>query len=78
MLHILKTAAIQPKNLGMEWANKYLDTTWNETRDCAWSEHDGVRYGIKISQNTEDDVLYEILAFIRYAVSQMDRMDLES
>jgi len=62
----------------MEWANKYLDTTWNETRDRAWSGHDGVRYGIKISQNAEDDVLHEILAFIRYAVSQMDRMDLES
>jgi hypothetical protein len=78
MLHTLYTGTVQSKKAGMQWAKRSVDTKWAKLIDQAWHERDGVRFGIKIGQRAEFTQLYETLEFIKYAVSQMDTIEVQA
>ncbi len=72
MLHTLHTGAVQSKKAGALWAKEFLDPEWIDVIDRAWKEREGVRFMLKIRQRAEQTLLDETLAFIKYAVSQME------
>jgi hypothetical protein len=78
MLHTLHTGTVQSKKAGMEWAKQFIDPKWAKLIDQAWDERQGVRFGIKIGQRAELTLLYETLDFIRYAVSQIDTIEVQA
>jgi hypothetical protein len=77
MLQTLSTGTVQSKKAGMEWARKVVDNRWVLLIDQAWEERKGVRYGIKIGQRAESERLTETLEFIDYAISQIDRLEMQ-
>jgi predicted nucleotidyltransferase len=74
MLHTLHTGTVQSKKAGAKWAKEFTDPKWAKLIDQAWNEREGVRHGVKIGQRAEQTVLYETLEFIKYAIAQMDHM----
>lgn len=75
MLHTLHTGTVQSKKAGVTWAKQFLDPTWVKIIDQAWNEREGVRFGVKIGQRAESTLLYETLEFIKYAVTQIDAVE---
>ena len=75
MLHTLHTATVQSKKAGITWARQFVDPKWVKIIEQAWEEREGVRFCVKIGQRAEQALLDETLAFMQYAVSQMDRCE---
>lgn len=75
MLHTLHTGIVQSKKAGMEWAKQFVDPKWVKIIDQAWKEREGVRFGAKIGQLAESTLLYETLEFMKYAVTQIDNIN---
>ncbi len=78
MLHALHTESIQSKRAGMQWAKQFVDPSWVKLIDQAWHEREGVRFGIKIGQRAEFTLLHETQEFIKYAVSQIDTIEVQA
>jgi predicted nucleotidyltransferase len=78
MLHTLQTGTVQSKRAGMTWANQFVDPKWVKLIDQAWKEREGVRFGVKIGQRAELTLLYETLEFIKYAVKQIDNIEVQA
>jgi predicted nucleotidyltransferase len=78
MLHTLHTGTVQSKKAGMKWAKGFVDPNWVKLIDQAWKEREGVRFGVKIGQRTESSLLYETLEFMKYAVAQMDNIEVQA
>jgi len=76
MLHTLSTGTVQSKKAGVNWAKQFVDPAWVTLIDRAWHERDGVRFGVKIGQRAESQLLYKTLEFMKYAAAQVDRMRL--
>ena len=74
MLHTLHTGTVHSKKVGVEWANRFVESKWINLIDQAWHERKGVRFGIKIGQRAEQTILHETLEFIRYAITQIDNI----
>jgi hypothetical protein len=75
MLHTLHTGTVQSKKAGVKWAKQFVDPTWIKIIDQAWKEREGVRFEIKIGQRAESTLLHETLEFIKYAVAQLDNIE---
>jgi len=78
MLHTLHTGTVQSKKAGAAWAKQVTDPKWAKLIDQAWIERDGVRFGVKIGQRAETILLNETLDFVKYAVSQIDNLEVPS
>jgi hypothetical protein len=74
MLHTLHTGTVQSKKAGAKWAKEFVDPKWVKLIDRAWSEREGVRFGVKIGQRAESSLLHEALEFIKYAIEQIDNI----
>ena len=74
MLHTLKTGTVQSKLAGMNWALQNLDPKWAKFIKQAWKERKGVRHMVKIRQRALQPALEETMAFIKYAVREIDHM----
>ena len=75
MLHTLHTGTVQSKKAGMKWAKQFVEPKWVRIIDQAWKEREGVRFLVKIRQRAEPALLYETLEFMKYAVSQIDKIE---
>ncbi len=75
MLHTLHTGTVQSKKAGVIWAKQFVEPKWVRIIDQAWHEREGVRFGVKIGQRAEQTLLYETLDFIKYAVVQIDNIE---
>jgi aminoglycoside adenylyltransferase-like protein len=75
MLHTLHTGTVQSKKAGVEWAKQFVEPEWVHIIDQAWMEREGVRFLVKIRQRAEQTILYETLDFIKYAIAQMDDIE---
>jgi predicted nucleotidyltransferase len=75
MLHTLHTGTVQSKKAGAKWAKEFVDPKWVNLIDQAWNEREGVRFGVKIGQRAEASLLYETLEFIKYAIVQIDNVE---
>jgi predicted nucleotidyltransferase len=75
MLHTLHTGTVQSKKAGVKWAKQFVEPKWVKTIDQAWHEREGVRFGVKIGQRAEQTLLYETLEFMKYAVAQIDNIE---
>lgn len=75
MLHTLHTGTVQSKKAGVKWAKQFVEPKWVNIIDQAWNERAGVRFGVKIGQRAELVLLYETLEFIKYAVAQVDNIE---
>jgi predicted nucleotidyltransferase len=78
MLHTLHTGTVQSKKAGMKWAKQFGEPKWVRIIDQAWKEREGVRFLVKIRQRAEPALLYETLEFIKYAVSQIDNIEVRA
>jgi len=78
MLHTLLTGTVRSKKAGMQWAKQFVDPKWVKIIDQAWHEREGVRFMVKIRQRAEQALLYETLEFMRYAISQIDAMEVQA
>ena len=78
MLHTLQTGTVQSKKAGMTWAKQFVDAKWVKLIDQAWKEREGVRFLVKIHQRAEQTLLDETLDFIKYAVSQIDNIKVQT
>ena len=76
MLHTLDTGTVQSKKAGVQWAKQSVDPKWVKLIDQAWNEREGVRFGVKIGQPAETSLLYETLEFIKYAIAQIDTVEI--
>ncbi len=74
MLHTLHTGTVQSKKAGAKWAKEFVGPRWIKIIDQAWTEREGVRFGVKIGQQAETSLLYETLEFIKYAIAQTDNI----
>ena len=70
MLHTLYTGEVQSKKAGARWAQHFVDLDWRALIGRAWNDREGVRFGEKIGQKADEELLYETLAFIKYVVAQ--------
>ena len=77
MYHTLHTGTVQSKKAGAAWAKKIVDPIWIKLIDQAWNEREGVRFGVKIGQRAEVNLLYETLEFIEYVVAQIDTIEIQ-
>ena len=75
MLHTLHTGTVQSKNAGAKWAKQFVEPKWVNIIDQAWHEREGVRFLAKIHQRAELTSLHETLDFIKYAVAQIDNIE---
>jgi len=75
MLHTLHTGTVQSKKAGVKWAKQFVEPKWVNIINQAWNEREGVRFLVKIRQRAELTLLYETLDFIKYAVSQIDNIE---
>ena len=71
MLHTLHTGEVQSKKAVAKWALQSVDPEWRAFIDRAWYDREGVRFGVKIGQRADEELLYDTLEFIKYAVSQI-------
>lgn len=71
MLHTLHTGEVQSKKAGAKWAQQFVAPEWRKLIDQAWCDREGVRFGVKIGQRTDEKLLYETLEFVKYAVAQI-------
>ena len=72
MLHTLHTGEVQSKKAGAEWAKEYVEPKWRKLIDRAWDDREGVRFGVKIGQRADEQLLEETLEFVQYAVARVD------
>ncbi len=72
MLHTLHTGTVQSKKAGAKWAKQFVEPKWINIIDQAWKERQGVRFLVKIRQRAKQALLDETLAFMKYAVGQID------
>jgi len=75
ILHTLHTGEVQSKKAGAIWAQQAVDPTWRNFIERAWADREGVRFGAKIGQRADEKLLGETLAFIEYAIAQMENED---
>jgi hypothetical protein len=74
MLHTLHTGTVQSKRAGAEWAKQFVEPKWVKLIDQAWTEREGVRFGVKIGQRAESKALHETLEYMEYAIAQIDNV----
>ena len=74
MLHTLQTGTVQSKKAGVMWARQFVDPKWIKIIEQAWNEREGVRFGVKIGQRAEATLLDETIAFMKYAIAQIDNI----
>ena len=72
MLHTLHTGEVQSKKAGAEWGKEYVEPKWRKLIDRAWDDREGVRFGVKIGQRADEQLLEETLEFVQYAVARVD------
>lgn len=78
MLHTLHTGTVQSKKAAVKWAKQFVEPKWVKLIDGAWDEREGVRFGVKIGQRAELSLLYETLEFMKYAVAQIDWIEVRA
>ena len=69
MLHTWQTGTVQSKLSAVRWAEQSLDPTWRELIRKAWTERIGVRFGEKVRQPAETNLVDETVRFLAYAHS---------
>ena len=77
MLHTIHTGTVQSKRAGAAWAKQFVDPKWGKLIDQAWNEREGVRFMVKIHQRAEQTLLDETLEFMKYAVAQIDNIQVQ-
>jgi predicted nucleotidyltransferase len=72
ILHTLDTGTVQSKKAGAKWTKQHVDLKWANLIDQAWNDREGVRFGVKIGQRADVELLNETLEFMKYAVTQIE------
>jgi predicted nucleotidyltransferase len=75
MLHTLHTGTVQSKKAAVKWAKQFVEPKWVKIIDQSWNEREGVRFLVKIRQRAEQALLSETLEFMKYAVAQIDNIE---
>ncbi len=73
ILHTLHTGEVHSKKAGAIWAKEALASEWAAFIEQAWQDREGVRFGVKIGQRAEKKALTETLAFMQYAMQEMNK-----
>jgi predicted nucleotidyltransferase len=67
MLQTFQTGTVQSKRIAAECAEKSLDPEWRDLIQKAWAERTGVRFGEKVRQPADRQLLRETARFLGYA-----------
>ena len=78
MLHTLHSGTVQSKKAAVKWAKQFVEPKWVKIIDQAWNEREGVRFLVKIRQRAEQALLSETLEFMKYAVAQIDNVEVRT
>ena len=78
MLHTIHTGTVQSKRAGAAWAKQFVEPKWVDLIDQAWNEREGVRFLVKIRQRAEQILLDETLEFMKYVISQIDNIKVQT
>jgi predicted nucleotidyltransferase len=70
ILHTLHTGEVRSKKVGAKWAMQTVDPEWSKLIDQAWNDRKGVRFGVKIGQRADKNLLDETLEFMKYALAR--------
>ncbi len=74
MLHTLHTGTVQSKKVAVNWAKQVVEPHWRSFLEQAWHDRQGVRFGVKIGQRTDQAVLEKTCEFIQYTVTHRDQL----
>ena len=67
MLQTLQTGTVRSKRSAVTWAEESLSPEWRELIQKAWAERRGVRFGEKVRQPAEPQLVLETARFLAYA-----------
>jgi hypothetical protein len=73
MLQTIETGTVQSKVAGARWAQHALDSRWGLLIQQAWEEREGVRFGEKIRQRADSELLQESFRFLQYTLGEGQR-----
>lgn len=71
LLHSLQSRTVQSKLAAVKWAGQSLDAEWQGLIQQAWAERNGVRFGLKVRQSADAELLQETARFIAYAQNEL-------
>jgi hypothetical protein len=71
MLHTLQSGAVTSKLAAIRWAEQSLDAEWQELIRQAWVEREGVRFGGKVRERADAELLLETARFVEYAQKEI-------
>lgn len=74
VLHTFHTGAVQSKLSSVQWAERYVEAEWHELIRKAWAERKGARFGVKVRQPADGQLLQETAHFISYASNELRRL----
>ncbi len=77
ILHTLRTGTVQSKKAGAKWAKRFVQPKWVKLVDRAWNDREGVRFGVKIRNKADKELLDETLKFMQY-VAQVETMKIQA
>jgi hypothetical protein len=64
MLHTLQCGTVNSKLAAVKWAEQSLDSEWHQLIQLAWAERKGTRFGEKVRQPADAQLLQETARFI--------------
>jgi predicted nucleotidyltransferase len=71
MLHTLRGRTVQSKLAAAKWAVQSLDAEWQGLIRQAWTERNGVRFGMKVRQPADLGLLQQTSRFITYTQNEL-------
>jgi hypothetical protein len=69
MLQTCQTGTVESKRSAVKWAERALDPAWHELIQKSWAERAGVRYGEKVRQLADIQLVRDTSRFLAYARS---------
>jgi hypothetical protein len=67
MVQTFRTGTVQSKRVAAEWAEQAFDPEWRELIRNARAERIGVRFGQKVRQSADAQLVQETARFLGYA-----------
>jgi predicted nucleotidyltransferase len=78
ILHTFVSGAVKSKLAAVQWAEQALPSEWLDLICQAWTEREGVRFGVKIRQPADARLLEETARFLGYAQNELRRLFIRS
>ncbi|HET9408959.1 MAG TPA: aminoglycoside adenylyltransferase domain-containing protein [Candidatus Sulfotelmatobacter sp.] len=72
MLHTFKTGSVESKRYAANWAEQVVGNEWHDLIRKAWTEREGVRFGVKIKHLSGSELLKRTAQFIAHVQDKLE------